>query len=146
MSLAEQRAVRASNSLECIVIQQALSQSIRTSRIARIRRIIVESAGHGGDLRAIEQIKRFTENLESCAFRDVEAAREAHIDVPNARLLERVAGQTGKASTAAGSVSATGWRSTRSCSGWISSGATQGRYLRSVSSKAVSRGVNRATD
>ena len=95
LTLTEQSAVSAGNTQEwrvdVVVEYQALRQSARAGRCARVRREIVEGARHGCDLRSIEYVERFTKNFESGTFRDPEATREPQINVPNLRLRERIA-------------------------------------------------------
>ena len=66
----------------------------------------VNRAVNTRNLRAVEEIERLAQNLELRSFGNLEPARKAQVNVPDVRLLEGVARQTGKAVGAARAVGA----------------------------------------
>src|SRR6185503_10696513 len=76
----------------------------------RCTRKVVHRAVNTRNLSAVEEIERFAQNFQLRSFGNLEPSRNAQVNVPNVRLLEVVARQTGKAVCAARTVGATTWR------------------------------------
>src|SRR5215213_3257422 len=101
LTLAEERAVRRGRRTEGRV------------KCQRVAREVVEGRVDARDLRAVEEVEALGQYLEVHALLDLEAAREAHVEVPDFRLLEEVARRAREARRAARAVDAAARRVVR---------------------------------
>src|SRR2546423_14210748 len=104
LTLAEERAVRAGDGVEAA--GAAVEGQSRTG-------YGVERLVDCGDLRAVEEVEALGQHLDVRALCDLEAAREARIEVPDFRLLEEVARDEREARRAARAVDAAARRRVR---------------------------------
>ena len=88
LPFAEQGAVRAGCLAKRSVGDQTRSQSAGAAR--RRGREVIERAVNSGDLRAIQEVKGFSEDFDLCLFTDREASGNAQVEVLNRRSLEEV--------------------------------------------------------
>ena len=102
LTLPEERAVSSSGDAEYRIFRQTLREARGATRSGEV----IQGGVYASDLRAVEEVEGFRQNLQPRSFGNVEPSRKAHVNVPNVRLLEEVARQETRSGGAARTVDA----------------------------------------